>query len=47
MMAAPAADMAQATPAERYAKAAEDFALAADLAPQRMEAQVCAIYAVR
>jgi uncharacterized protein YggE len=47
MVAAPAADMAESTPAERYAKAAEDFALAADLAPQRLEARVCALYSVR
>lgn len=39
--------LGDATPAQRYAKAADDYALAADMTPQRVEARVCAIYAVR
>lgn len=48
MAAAPVPQMlGDASPAQQYAKAADDYALAADMSPQRVEARVCAIYAIR
>lgn len=43
---APALALRDSSP-QQLAEAAEHFALAADLQPQRVEAQVCAIYALR
>lgn len=43
---APALSLRDATP-QQLAEAAEHFALAADVQPQRVEARVCAVYALR